>query len=148
MTVPSPIGVRGRGRRLPGWPLLLCLGLAACGADGRYVVIGSAAAPSASGIVEVDDIGGGNTQVAVHVEHLHPPARLKDGYGHFVVWFVPGAGAPVRAGALRYDSEARTGDLTETSPFREFEVRITAEKDSRPAAPSEVVVATQAVAID
>jgi hypothetical protein len=82
------------------------------------------------------------------MEHLHPPSRLQEGYSHFVVWFVPKTGAPVRAGALRFDPEARTGDLTATSPFMQFEVRITLERDDRPAAPSELVVGTQDVALD
>jgi hypothetical protein len=146
MSVPFWPKARGLGRKLSGWGLVLWL--VACGADGRYVVIGTARAPSASGIVEVDDIGGGSTQVAVHVEHLHPPSRLQDGLTHYVVWFVPTSGAAVRAGALRFDPEARTGDLTETCPFMEFEVRITAERDAEPRAPSELVIATQRISID
>jgi hypothetical protein len=136
----------GLGRKLSGWPLVL--GLLACGADGRYVMIGTARAPSASGIVEVDDIGGGSTQVAVHIEFLHPPSRLQEGLTRFVVWFVPGSGGTVRGGALRFDPEARTGDLTATSPFMDFEVKVTAERDDQPRAPSEFVVATQKISID
>jgi hypothetical protein len=111
------------------------------------VVIGTARAPSASGIVEADASGDGAT-VSVHLDFLHPPSRLQEGLSSYVVWFVPPAGAPVRAGALRYDPEARTGDLTETAPFMEFMVKITAERDARPAAPSELVIATQNVSID
>jgi hypothetical protein len=146
MTIPTWPKARALGRKLSGWGLGLWL--VACGADGRYVVIGTARAPSASGIVEVDDIGGGGTQVAVHIESLHPPSRLQDRLSHYVVWFVPTSGAPVRGGALRFDPEARTGDLTETSPFTEFEVRVTAERNSKPAAPSEFVIATQRISID
>lgn len=150
MTGRSGIGVRGMVRRAPSWcPVAAALlWLAACGADGRHVIIGSARAPSASGVVEVDDIGGGATQVAVHLEHLHPPDRQREDLTHYVAWFVPPQGAPVRAGALRYDTEARTGDLTETSPFSEFEVRITAESESQPATPSEFVIARQKIAVD
>jgi hypothetical protein len=146
MSVPTWPKARALGRKLSGWSLALWL--AACGADGRYVVIGSARAPSASGVVEVDDLGGGSTQVAVHLEHLHPPDRLQDGLAHYVVWFVPSSGTPVRGGPLRFDPEARTGDATQTSPFSQFEVRVTAERDSRPAAPSEYVIATQRISID
>jgi hypothetical protein len=128
---------------------LLCAGLLfACGADGRYVTIGTAAAPSASGIIEADDVGDGRTQVAVHLDYLHPPTRLSQGLAYYVVWFVPKGGPAVRGGALRYDSAQRTGDLTETAPFRDFEVLITAERDSKPASPSEFVIATQNIAID
>jgi len=139
-------GSRALHRWLPG--LLAGFLLLACGADGRYVVIGTARAPSASGIVEVDDIGSGATQVAVHLEYLHPPSRLQEGLRSYVVWFVPPAGAPLRGGALRYDPEARTGDLTETAPFMEFMVKITAERDARPPTASNLVIATQNVSID
>ena len=133
----------------------LCLGagfvslaLSACGADGRYVMIGSAKAPSASGIVEVDDIGGDSSQVAVHLEFLHPPGKIDPTLTRYLVWFVPPVGSAVRAGALSYDPVARTGDLTQTAPFHHFTVKVTAERDERPALPGNVVIATQDVRID
>lgn len=123
---------------------------AACGADGRFVMIGSARAPSTSGIVEVDDIDGGNTLVTVHLEYLHPPDRLEQGYRHYVVWFLAElrAKSAILAGPLRYDEQARTGDFSGTSPMHRFVVKITAERDARPAQPSAYVVAAQEVAID
>jgi hypothetical protein len=127
--------------------IALCA-LAACGADGRFVLVGSARAPSASGIVEVDDLGGDNAQVAVHLEYLHPPGRLDPSLKTFVVWFVPPAGGAVRAGSLRYDSAQRTGDLTETSPFHRFTVLVTAEREPEPPKPSAYVIATQEVIVD
>jgi hypothetical protein len=140
------------GMRSCSLVLGLCLVLAACGADGRFVMIGTAKAPSASGIVELDDIGGGSSQVAVHLEFLHPPGKLDPSLTRYVVWFVPlpgsGAGSAVRAGALVYDPVARTGDLTQTSPFHAFTVKVTAERDERPARPGNVVIATQDVRLD
>jgi hypothetical protein len=122
--------------------------LAACGADGRYVVIGSARAPSASGTVEVDELGGENTQVSIHLEYLHPPEHIDAGLTQYVVWFEPKAGGVVRAGTLKFEPAQRTGDLSATSPFRQFAVKITGERAGTPAAPSEFVVATQDIALD
>jgi len=122
--------------------------LAACGADGRFVLLGSARAPSASGIVEVDDLGGSNAQVAVHLEYLHPPGRLDSSLKTFVVWFVPPVGGAVRAGTLRYDSAQRTGDLTVTSPFHRFTLLVTAEREQKPPKPSAYVIATQEVIVE
>lgn len=126
----------------------LCALAAACGADGRFVMLGSARAPSASGIVEVDDLGGASAQVAVHLEFLHPPNRLAPDLKSYVVWFVPPAGGAVRAGTLRYDSAQRTGDLTETSPFHHFTLLVTAERETEPPKPSSYVIATQEVLVD
>jgi hypothetical protein len=133
---------------LLGLWLVTLLGTAGCGADGRYVMLGTAKAPSASGIVEVDDIGGGSSQVAVHLEFLHPPDKLDPSLTRYVVWFVPTVGSAVRAGTLVYDPVARTGDLTQTSPFHVFTVKVTAERDERPARPGSVVIATQDVRLD
>lgn len=120
----------------------------ACGADGRYVVIGTTHAPSASGTIEVDALDGGNTQVAIHLEFLHPPARAAEGATTYLVWFVPPSGSAVRAGALKYNIEQRTGDLSATSPFSYFTVKITAERDPRANKPSENVTATQEIKIE
>ena len=135
-------------RRLVAFLFTGVLGLSACAADERYVIIGSARAPSTSGTVEASDAGDGRTTVAVHLDFLHPPSRLNENLKHFVVWFQPKAGKAVRAGGLKYDPSERTGDLTGTSPFHEFVVKVTAERESKPAAPSEFVIAMQEVSIE
>jgi hypothetical protein len=148
MTVASWRSRSTLGAELAFWLAGVALTLCACAADERYVVIGSARAPSASGIVELDDIGDGKAKVAVHLEFLHPPSRMNENLKHFAVWFQPKEGSPVLAGDLKFDPAQRTGDLTGTSPFHEFVVKVTAEKDGRPAAPSDYVVAVQEVSID
>lgn len=121
--------------------------LAACSADGRYVVIGTAKAQSASGTVEVDKLDAGATQVAVHLEHLAPPNRLGRTLTRYGVWFVPPTGTPVWGGELKFDREERTGDLTATSPFRHFALRVTAEPPERTSAPGPAI-AEQEIALD
>jgi hypothetical protein len=124
------------------------LGLAACGADGRYVVIGTNHASTASGTIEVDKLGGDSTQVALHLEFLHAPARVAEGATTYLVWFASPSGSTLRAGALKYNSEQRTGDLTATSPFRHFTVKITAERDARAAKPSDNAIAVQEIQLE
>jgi hypothetical protein len=126
----------------------LFLLLAACGADARYIVIGSARAPSASGIVELEELDGSSTLVTVHLEYLHPPAKIDAQSTTYVVWFAGPTGAPLRAGTLRYNPEARTGDLTATSPFDQLTVKVTAERDGSPPTPSSTVIATQSVRVE
>jgi len=148
MSVPSWRSARKLFMELAPGLFAAALALPGCAADARYVIIGSARAPSTSGTVEASDEGGGSTKVAVHLDFLHPPSRLNENLKHFVVWFQPKTGSAVRAGGLKYDPAERTGDLTETSPFHEFVVKVTAERDSQPAAPSEYVVAMQEISID
>ena len=128
--------------------MLLCAAVTACGADARYVVIGSARAPSASGIVELEELDGSSTLVTVHLEYLHPPSKIDAQATQYVAWFEGPSGAPLRAGTVHYNPETRTGDLTATSPFDQLTVKITAERDGTPPTPSSTVIATQSVRIE
>lgn len=127
---------------------VLALWVGGCGADARYIVIGSAKAPSASGIVELEELDGGSTLVTVHLQYLHPPSRVEEGATEYVAWFQGPTGAPIRAGAMTYNPEQRTGDLAATAPFRDLTVKITAERDASPVTPSAAVIATQSVRIE
>jgi hypothetical protein len=127
-----------------GLAVLVLLG---CGGGTRLVVLGTARAPSTSGVIEVDDVSGGHTLVAIHMEHLHPPERLEEGLTSYVVWFED-SGKAVRAGVLEYDPDNRTGDLSGTSDSRKFTVKITAEQKSDAAQPSDFVIAQKDIAID
>jgi hypothetical protein len=126
---------------------IAALCLSACGADARYIVIGSARAPSSSGFVEADEADGG-AAVTLHMQHLHPPATVEEGITQYVAWFQGPSGQPVRAGALKYNPEERTGDLVAHAPFLDFTVKVTAERDAAPLTPSATVIASQSVRIE
>jgi hypothetical protein len=134
--------------RLLARPLLLALALCACGPDVRRIVIGDArGAASASGFVDADEVDGG-MEVTLHLQYLHPPAAAGDGFTQYVAWFQGPGGQPVRGGALQYNAEERTGDLTATAPFTDFTVKVTAERDAKPLTPSATVIASQSVRIE
>jgi hypothetical protein len=96
---------------------LLTLAALGCGSD-RYIVIGTARAPSTSGFVEVTGTSGSSTQLKVHMEQLHPVASLDPALHAYVVWFEAGKAAPVRAGSLRYHADDRLGELAGLTPAR------------------------------
>jgi hypothetical protein len=127
---------------LPVTGLLFALG---CGSD-RYIVIGTARAPSTSGFVEVTGTSGSSTQLKVHMEQLHAVDSLDPSLHAYVVWFEAGKAEPVRAGSLRYRPDDRIGELEATSPYRKFVVKITAEANDKPGTPGAFVVATQEIA--
>jgi hypothetical protein len=131
-------------RQLTGW--LFALAALGCGSD-RYIVIGTARAPSTSGFVEVTGSSGSSTELKVHMEHLHTVSSLDPSLHAYVVWFEQGKAAPLRAGSLRYLPEDRVGELEATSPYRKFVVKITAEANDKPSAPSDFVVASQEISI-
>jgi hypothetical protein len=121
--------------------------LGACG-DDRFIVIGSAKAPSTSGFVEIEDASDDGLSLLVHLEHLHPASRVDPAARHYVVWFQGTAGAPRYAGVLRYHADRRTGELLAAAPFTKLTVKITAETSEQPSAPSALEVASQAVDAD
>ena len=127
-------------------PLLLglCALGAACGGD-RYIVIGTAQAPSACGFVELTGKSESSTKLKVHLEQLHPVDSLDPALHSYVVWFESGKDAAVRAGALKYKPDDRLGELTAVSPYRKFVVKVTAEANDTPSVPSAFVVASEEI---
>ena len=144
MQLPPPRLIRvapGR-RRVSAW--IWVLGLAACGAD-RYILIGTAQAPSANGFVELNSTTDTSTRLRVHLEHLHPVDTLDPALHAYVVWFESGKDPAVRAGTLQYRPEERIGELSAVSPYRKFVVKVTAEPNDTPDAPSSFVVASEEI---
>ena len=144
MQLPLPRSMRvALGRlRVPAW--MLAAALSACGAD-RYIVIGTAQAPSACGFVELNGTTDNSTKLRVHLEQLHPVDSLDPALHAYVVWFESGKDAAVRAGALKYRSEDRIGELSAVSPYRKFVVKVTAEANDTPNVPSSFVVASEEI---
>jgi hypothetical protein len=122
----------------------LVLGLTACGAD-RYIVIGTAQAPSACGFVELNGTTADSTKLKVHLQELHPVDSLDPALHAYVVWFESGKDAAVRAGALKYRADDRVGELSAVSPYRKFVVKVTAEANDTPSVPSAFVVASEEI---
>ena len=119
-----------------------------CGSSPDYLLIGSARAPSADGIVEVDEIDGGKALITVHMERLPPPRHLGEGNTVYLVWFEGENGKTLKAGELAYKQETRTGDLMKTCPFSKFRLKITAEPKADAARPGGFIVAEQRISID
>jgi hypothetical protein len=132
-------------RPLATW--LLAIAALGCGSD-RYIVVGTARAPSTSGYVTVKGTSGSGVKLNVHMAQLHPVDSLEPSLHAYVVWFEQAKAAPVRAGALLYRPDDRVGELEAISPFRKFVVKITAEANDKPSTPSGFVVATQAISAD
>lgn len=124
-------------------PLVVAL-TSACGGD-RYILIGTARAPSASGFAQVKGTAAQSTELLVHLEQLHPVEALDPGLHAYVVWFEDGKATPVRGGALKYEPEKRQGELKAKSPYRKFVVKVTAEANDTPSGPSAFVVASEQI---
>jgi len=119
----------------------------ACGAD-TYDSQGSNLARGTDAEISVSDDDSGNHRLHVEIRHLPPPARLEPGHQFFVVWSIPEGSTPQHVGTLNYDEDDRFGELETLTPYKDFEVLVTVEKERLPATPSEHVVIRREVSHD
>jgi uncharacterized protein YceK len=121
--------------------IVLLATLALVGCSSQRKLTATSRAPSTDAFLGIDSDRNGNGLLTVKVAHLPPPSRIAPGLTTYVVWIsTPDYGATMNAGMLKVD-EAQTGWMQTTTPYREFLVRITAEKSGEATYPSEHVVA-------
>jgi hypothetical protein len=121
-------------------PVALLLNAGACGGGWEHSLVGTPRAPGADGVVQVEEIEGGNRLVTVVVSNLVPPRRLGAGLDTYVVWLAGRSGHPDKAGILEYDEESRQGNMFATTPHRRMELRITAERNGSVSSPGDAIV--------
>ncbi len=119
-----------------------------CGGSSEYLLIGSAHAPGADGIVEVEEVGEGRNLVTIHMERLQPPRHLGDDFQSYLVWFEGEDGTTIKAGSLAYNSETRTGDIMKTCPLEKFTLKITAERAPDTDTPEGLTIAERVLPSD
>ncbi|MCB9602679.1 MAG: hypothetical protein H6721_23440 [Sandaracinus sp.] len=125
--------------------LALLVPLVGCGGPSEYAVVGSPRAAGTDGLLQIEEIEGGNRMLTLVLDHLPPPARLGEGMTTYAAWVVPNGGSATKAGNLEYDEDARQGRLMATTPHARFTLKVTAESDAAAVTPSDVVVADREV---
>ena len=119
-------------RRIDRRAVILFLGLFAslAYAGKKFPLTSSSFAPAARGETEVSkDKKNGNTKVTIKVEHLSPPENLSPARNGYLVWFQQRGGNPESQGRLRVDKNLK-GSFETTTPWKSFDVWITAETDT------------------
>ena len=91
---------------------------------------------AAMGKISLDTDRNGNTAMHIKVEHLAAPSTVAESHTVYVVWIQPKDQPAENAGVLRVNNDSLEGDLRATTPFKKFDVFITAEDSPRPQAPS------------
>ena len=122
--------------------------LSGCGGTLHYALQGNGQATGADVNVAADvNEETAFTRLTIKAEHLPPPERLEQSGTAFVVWTRPSDGTWQRVGALSYDADERSGELTQASvPLIAFDLMVTAEKTPSPHVPSTAIIASQHVA--
>jgi hypothetical protein len=111
---------------------LLCVGLAFAK---KYVLTPAAMVPAAAGELDVGNDKNGNTEVKVKVRHLAKPEGLTPAKTAYVVWIQQTGGSPEMAGLLKVNSKLE-GSFETTTPYKGFDLSITAEDDPTVKSPS------------
>jgi len=97
------------------------------------------ATPAAMGKVTTDNDRNGNTGVEIEVKHMAAPQSLTPAKTAYVVWVQPRGKDPELLGLLRVNSDLE-GSLKATTPYKDFDIFITAEDNPKPESPSGMVI--------
>src|SRR5579871_3175104 len=113
--------------------LIFLLSVIAWGREDRLANTG--ATPAAEGKVVSSNDRNGNTQLDVQVKHLATPSSLTPAKNAYVVWVQPRGKDPEVLGVLRVN-ENLEGSLKATTPYKDFEIFVSAEDNPKPEMPS------------
>ena len=113
------------------------LAAAAWGREDRLTNTG--ATPAAMGKAITDNDRNGNTGIEVQVKHMAAPQSLTPAKTAYVVWIQPRGKDPEALGVLRVNEDL-DGTLRATTPYKDFEIFITAEDNPKPDMPSSMVI--------
>lgn len=120
--------------------LVVGLALVGCSSTTVYQMDAGERTAGADGQLNVDRDRNGNHLVNLKVAHLPMPSRLADGMATYVVWVYPtDSQTPYNMGQIRLRDD-RSGELNFTTPFRTFNMVVTAEVDGQVMSPSNQVV--------
>lgn len=95
--------------------------------------------PSAEARVTYHTDRNGNTTVELSAHHLAPPDQLTPPKTTYVVWIQRPGRDPENLGALKVN-EHQEGTIHATTPYKQFDVFVTAEDNDRVQTPSTVEV--------
>lgn len=113
------------------------LTLSAWGREDRLTNTG--ATPAAEGKVITDNDRNGNTGVEVQVKHMASPDALTPPKTAYVVWIQARGKDPEILGLLRVNADLE-GSLKATTPYKDFDIFITAETNPKPDMPSDMSI--------
>lgn len=118
------------------------IGLTGCAKEVRLPT--SADLPAAMGEAKVSKDNNGNTRVKLKVEHFAPPQRLQPPKSIYVVWVETPNHEMYNLGQLKIDDDLK-GKIEGITPFKVFQLVITAEDYPTVTTPGQVVITTRAI---
>jgi hypothetical protein len=109
----------------------------------KYPMTAASTVPSARGEVAISKDKNGNTRLKMNVHHLANLGNLTPPAAAYVVWFQERGGNSENQGQLKVDKNL-TATFETVTPWKSFDVFVTAEQDLRASGPGgqEVLKAT------
>jgi anti-sigma-K factor RskA len=112
---------------------VLLFGLAAWAED--IPLVASSQVPAASGKLSYEHDRNGNVKFKVSTKNLAAPTQLTPSKNAYVVWIEPRGQQPQSAGVLTVNDKLE-GSLSATTPYKTFDVVVTAEDNPTVTQPS------------
>lgn len=101
-----------------------------------YTLNASPKVPAAAGQVSVSTEKDGNHTVDIKVQHMAEPQKVFEGASTYVVWLIAPGSPPTNIGVLPVDKDLK-GTLQTKTPFRTFQVEVTAEPTASATQPTD-----------
>jgi hypothetical protein len=121
-------------KRAISMTVLVLLSFVAVGGAEKVKLTSSAQVPAAQGTVEVSHDRNGNSALKLTVEHLAKPGSLSPAHSAYVVW-IQGKGKDAeKLGTLQVNDSLK-GSIEGTTPYKSFDVFVTAEDTLMPITP-------------
>jgi hypothetical protein len=104
-------------------------------AEKKFDMKTSSNVPAAEGRAIVEHDRNKNVEVTLEVRHLAKPQSLSPAKGTYVVWIQPEGQEANNVGVLRVNDELK-GDFRTTTPYKKFDLFVTAEDSPTVSTPS------------
>lgn len=118
---------------------------AGCGSTSTYHMSPGERAIGADGVVEVSQDDHGNQVIEMEVAHLPLPHQFDEQKSTFSIWLEPAEyDGAYNLGQLQLGDE-RSGEIQFTTPFQEFDLRVTAEASETETRPGTETVLHQSI---
>ena len=101
----------------------------------KFPLTAASIVPGATGQAEVGKDKNGNSKVKITVEHLAKPESLTPPRNAYVVWFQENGGNQEAEGQLKPNKNLKAAFQT-TTPWKNFQIVVTAEDDPTAKTPS------------
>lgn len=112
---------------------VLLIGLVAWAED--VPMVASSIVPAANGKISYDHDRNGNVKFKIETKNLAAPSQLSPAKNDYVVWVEPRDQQPQNAGLLKINNDLQ-GSFAATTPYKTFNVVVTAEDNPTATQPS------------